>query len=171
MIFKNLTKEDVEKVRKWRNECLYALRTPFLLTEEMQQDFYKNVVCNRNANSKYWGLAYNSESVLIGMSGIENIEWVNRRGEISIIINPEHHGTGIGSYAFKMLLDKCFNELNLNNIWGECYSCNPATAFWKKQIVKYNGQSFLMPNAKFWNGKYYDSLYFNFNREDFIKCQ
>jgi RimJ/RimL family protein N-acetyltransferase len=169
MIFKALIKEDMEQVRQWRNECLCALRTPFPLTEEMQQDFYKNVVCNRNANSRYWGIV--EANILVGVSGIENIEWINSRGEISIIINPEHHGAGIGSYAFKMLLDKGFNELNLDNIWGECYSCNPATAFWKKQIVKYNGRSFLMPNAKFWNGKYYESLYFNFNREDFIKCR
>ena len=39
-----LTLEDCEQVRKWRNEDISAYRTPYLLGDIMQADFYKNVV-------------------------------------------------------------------------------------------------------------------------------
>jgi RimJ/RimL family protein N-acetyltransferase len=161
MIFRTLTCQDVEKVRQWREEVPYALRTPKSLTSEQQQDFYKNVICNRNTNSYYWGIRYGGE--LIGQAGIENIEWTNRRGEISLILNPALRGQGLGSRAFDLLLIRGFKELNLENIWGEAYECNPAISFWMKMIKIYDGSYTHIFNTKFFNGRYYDSLWFNFH--------
>ena len=56
MEFKVLSLDDCLQVAEWRNECLYALRTPYMLTEEMQEEFYKNTVCNRDARARYWGI-------------------------------------------------------------------------------------------------------------------
>ena len=91
MEFRELTMTDCEKVRQWRNQCLYALRTPFQLTQEMQEDFYKNTVCNRNAKARFWGIWIKDKvsSTFIGMCGLENIEWENSCAEISIILNPD----------------------------------------------------------------------------------
>jgi len=162
MEFKALSLQDCLKVREWRNESFYALRTPYLLTEDQQTHFYNSVVCDRKANARYWGVA--AKHSLIGMAGIENIEWENRRGEISLIIDPHSRGNGYGDDALAMLLDKGFNEMNLENIWGVCYECNPATEFWIRQINKYNAEHVMFPNMKFGNGKYWRGLYFNFER-------
>lgn len=160
MEFKALNYYDCEQVRIWRNQCLYSLRTPFELTIEMQQEFYKNVVCDRKANARYWAI-YDGDK-LVGMTGLENIEYINRRAEISLIINPDYHDRGYGSEAFEMLLDKGFNQLGLNNIWGECYESNPAIGFWRKMILKYGGYSTTIIETKFFNGKFHDSLWFSF---------
>ena len=40
MKLRAITKEEIEIVRQWRNEDLSYLRTPFLLTQEMQEEFY-----------------------------------------------------------------------------------------------------------------------------------
>jgi RimJ/RimL family protein N-acetyltransferase len=68
---------------------------------------------------------------LIGMVGIVNISLENRSAEISIIINPTKQGTGYGKRSVDMLLDKGFNELNLENIYGECYENSAHVGFWE----------------------------------------
>jgi len=96
-----------------------------MLTKEQQQDYYRNVICDRRGTTRYWGL-HDLDIVtfremlgdpekgkvrtqfgnsLIGYGGIENIEWENRHGEISIIIAPEYRGsTGYGE-AHHMAID------------------------------------------------------------------
>ncbi|MDD5220903.1 MAG: GNAT family N-acetyltransferase, partial [Candidatus Bipolaricaulis sp.] len=154
MKLKELSLQDCEQARIWRNECLESLRTPFPLTKEMQEQFYKDVVCNRGSHARYWGIWETEKATLkipleggylgtpvdsstllpesydahifIGMVGLENIEWENRRAEISIIINPEYKGKGYGTEAVGLLLEQGFMYLNLENIWGECYKSNKA---------------------------------------------
>jgi len=187
-----LTLSDLKQVRLWRNESLVSLRTSFPLTQEMQADFYANVVCNRSANARYWAIwgdvkipymqktilpdgtkeFYPSEAnqcCLIGMCGLENISWENRNAEISIIIDPDMTEKGYGAQAVDMLLEQGFNHLNLENIFGECYYCNPALLFWRKISEKYKAEEARLPYRKYWNGKYYDSLYFNINKGEFTK--
>ncbi len=170
MIFKVLSIPDLEEVRVWRNDIMASLRTPFLLTEEMQQEFYVNVVCNRSSNARYWGIWIEgdpdnqTEETFIGLTGIENIQWENRIGEIALIISPDSYGMGYGTEAVKMLLDQGFNYLNLNNIFGECYLCSPAIEFWINLVDKWEGYKTMLPNRKYFEGKYHDGLYFNFSK-------
>ena len=166
MKLKPLTLSDVEQVRQWRNESLSSLRTPFLLTTEQQEQFYRNVICDRQANARYWGI-HDAVHNFIGMVGLENISWENRNAEISIILNPEVQGNGHGSQAVELLLNQGFDYLNLENIFGECYLSNPAVKFWEKNIEKYSGTKTILPNRKYWEGEYWDSLYFNFNKSDY----
>ncbi|MFA5323736.1 MAG: GNAT family protein [Smithella sp.] len=173
-----LSLSDLETVRLWRNENLAMLRTPFLLTLEMQADFYHNVVCNRQAYARYWAIVGDNNqywckdgngsfipgrnSMLIGMCGLENISWENRSAEISIIMDPEIHG--YGEQAVDMLLDQGFNCLNLENIYGECYECCPAIGFWNKMNRRHKAIISVLPKRKYWQGRYCDSLYFNYSK-------
>jgi RimJ/RimL family protein N-acetyltransferase len=176
MKLKELTLEDCERVRQWRNNCLESLRTPFLLTKEMQEQFYRDIICNRNARARYWGvwIEYGGESCradeFIGMIGLENIEWENRRAEISIILNPEYRGKGYGERAVDLLLEQGFMYLNMENIWGECYENNPAIDFWMKITNKYNSGRIpqWLDCTKYYAGKYWDSLWFNIERTEWI---
>jgi RimJ/RimL family protein N-acetyltransferase len=128
-------------------------------------------VCNRQANARYWGIWLSNKNTdtedFIGMCGLENISWENRNAEISIILNPEYQSKGYGNEAVKLLLDQGFNYLNLENIWGECYFCSPAIDFWKKICKEYNGTDAILPNRKYWNETYYNSMYFNINKSDY----
>lgn len=168
MYLKDVTSEMVELVRQWRNVDISMYRTPFYLTEEMQQDFYKNVICNRNSKHRYYAMML-SESEFVGMIGLVNISLENRNAEISIVIDPELRGKDYGNKGIELLLDTGFNQVNLDNIYGECYKCNQAVNFWEKIIKKYNCQTAILPERKYFNGEYYDSIYFNFKKE-VTKC-
>jgi RimJ/RimL family protein N-acetyltransferase len=165
--------EDCEQVRLWRNEALYALRTPYQLTQEQQADFYRNVVCDRNARARYWAVRNGAGErhamgeaahPLIGMVGLENIEWENRRAEISIMLDPAYRGKGYGETALELLLEQGFKHLNLDHIWGECYGSNPAMRFWTRMADKHNGKTAIITDTKYWDGTYYPSYHFTFAR-------
>jgi RimJ/RimL family protein N-acetyltransferase len=168
MNFRALNKNDMALILKWRSKCPESLRTNKELTIENQLDFYDNVISNKNSNARWWGIEVNY--VLVGYCAIENTSWENRNGEISLLIDPEYHDKGYGKEAIKILLDKGFNQLNLNNIYGEVYLCNSAVSFWEKIIKQYNGTKSIMPNRKYWNGQYYDAIYFNFEKGDYLRC-
>ncbi|MCP4179671.1 MAG: GNAT family N-acetyltransferase [bacterium] len=52
----------------------------------------------------------------IGSCGIDEMDQKNRVGEIGISIKKELWGKGYGTEAFKLLIDFCFEEVNLNKI-------------------------------------------------------
>lgn len=171
MEFKALCVCDCEIVRRWRNKCLSALRTPHELTKEMQEDFYKNVVCNRNARARYWSIYHKGEGIydpnrLIGMAGLENIEWENGLAEISLILDPDLRGEGFGTWAVEILLEKAFQHMRLETVYGEVYECNvDGIKFWNKMIEKYKATKVTLPNRKLYDGTFFDSMYFSIDRE------
>ena len=159
-----LTLEDCEQVRKWRNEDISAYRTPYFLTESMQEDFYYDAASNRCGMSRYMSVYYHNN--LIGMVGLVGIEWENRHAELSIVVNPDKRRSGNGKAALMLLLDWGFNVLGLENIYGECYQCSPFKLFWLTLIKEYGIYNTILPGRKFHHGLYHDSIYFNFNKED-----
>ena len=161
MILRALELADMEQIRKWRNACLDTLRTPFELTKEQQEEWYTSEICNRTSRSRFWGITDKYGS-LIGYGGIENIQWENSIGEISLMINPKMHRKGNGTLAAKAILNKAFSSLNLHTVYAECYTNNPATTFWANVFSK--GYRTILPNRKYCNGKYYDSIYFSLDR-------
>jgi RimJ/RimL family protein N-acetyltransferase len=183
-----LTLNQCEQIRQWRNKEMEVWRTPFMLTEEMQIDFYHKMVCDRNSPHRYWAIIaeeekYSPEKIaeqqakllikplgFLGMGGITYIQWENRIGEITLIIDPAQRKNGLGERAVDLLLDQAFNHLNLQTVFGECYCCNSAQSFWLKIVRKYNdglGCESVMPNRKYWQGKYYPSLYFSIDKDEF----
>ncbi len=164
-----MTKEQCEEVRQWRNKDISLYRTPFLLTQEMQEKFYENVICDRDSKSRFYSVSINQrgKTLFLGMVGLVNICPVNRSAEISISIKPPLQAQGFGESALLLLLHEGFKNLNLDNIFGECYECNKAVGFWQHMINKYKAESCKMPKRKYWDGQYFDALYFNFNKDDY----
>jgi RimJ/RimL family protein N-acetyltransferase len=184
MKLKPLSLENMETVREWRLDAPETLRTPYDLTREMQEDYYRDEICNRDSRTRYWGLwgdidkvdvttitdteptyaMVTGKDVFIGYGGIENIEWENSRGEISLLIGPDYRKQGYGTKAVEAILFKAFHFLGLRNVHGECYKSTPAIGFWEMLVARYNGISMYFPETKFYDGVYFDSCLFNFNR-------
>jgi RimJ/RimL family protein N-acetyltransferase len=160
-----LTLEQCEQVRQWRNQDISMYRTPYLFTEDMQADFYRSVVCNRLSVHRYYAIM--DGKTFIGMAGLVGISWENRSAEISLVLSPFSRGAGNGAKAVELILDEAFNNLNIENVYGECYFSSPAMGFWKKIVDKLFAEFCIMPKRKFHGGKYHDSLYFNINRGEY----
>jgi RimJ/RimL family protein N-acetyltransferase len=154
---------DMESIREWRNDNLSILRTPFALTKEQQEDWYKNEICDRRSKSRFWAICY-KDIGLVGYGGIENIQWENRIGEISLLIAPKYEGKGFGKQAAKDILHEAFNNLNLHTVFAECYENNKSVKFWDKV---FNGcYQTKLPCKKYHSGIYFDSVYYSCSKDD-----
>ncbi|HSW61891.1 MAG TPA: GNAT family N-acetyltransferase [Dissulfurispiraceae bacterium] len=157
-----MTRENAELVRRWRNIDIDMYRTPFMLTEEMQSDFYDDVICDRYAKHRFWAVML--ADVFIGMVGLVNISLENRSAEVSVVIDPELRKQGHGRKAVDLLLGEGFYRINLDNIYGECYKCSPARGFWESACMERGVKIYELPRRKYVSGIYWDSIYFNFTR-------
>ena len=83
--------EDRFKIMKWRNEQMYHLRQNEPLTEQTQEEYFKNVV------SKLFDLnqpdqilfSFLKEDICVGYGGLVHINWIDQNAEISFLINTE----------------------------------------------------------------------------------
>jgi RimJ/RimL family protein N-acetyltransferase len=170
VILKALTLNELQFARQWRNQLMSAWRTPYMLTEKMQEDFYYNIVSDRRGNHRYWGFHIREDNFLtfVGYGGITGISWEAHTGEISILIGPDYRGGGAGSEALRLMLNEGFNTLNLDVIHAECYFCNKSIEWWDKMSEKYNTETYELPYRKYWNGKLSSARFYYFKRD---KCK
>ena len=166
-----LTWEESWESTKWRHGHLETLRTPSMLTEKMQKEWYDTVVCSRTSPHRYWALKETgkeikekssltwSEEYLVGVGGLTYISWENRSAEISLIIADKFHRMKLGEKAVDLLLTQAFNMMNLEVVYGEVYKCNPTgVKFWDKMILKYDAVRVVKPFVKWYAGQYWDSV-------------
>ena len=156
-----LTSQDVEKARQWRNTDAVraSLRTPFMLTKEMQEAFYDTVLCNRAATVRYW--AVRRDEAFVAMAGLTDIAWENGSAEISLLLDPVLTGQGTGKEIVHLVLTEAFENMRLLTVYGECYLNNDAVGFWESIAKLHNGTTTTLPRRKWWGGQLWDSLYFS----------
>lgn len=164
-----LTLKQCEQVRLWRNLCPETLRTPYPLTKEQQEEFYQMRVCNSDSPHRYWAIVEPDDGDFIGMGGLTYISWPNRIAEISLILDPIQRGKGLGEQAVDLLLEQGFDRMGLKSIYGECYLTHDGWNFWAKIIDKYQAYATKLPNRKFHQGRFFDSMYFSIDAEDWRK--
>ena len=163
-----LTQHDCEQARRWRNEWRESLRTPFLLTEEMQRDFYQRVVCNRDARDRYWAVTRVEDGIFVAMVGLTGLQPENGVAEISLIVGPSFHGQGVGTVAVRLVLEEAFQRMRLLTVCGEVYECNlSAVPFWKNVTALAGGSWVTLPRRKWWAGRLWDSGWFTITAEGF----
>lgn len=164
-----LSAEDCERVRLWRLGCRESLRTPYMLTRSQQADFYQEVVSDRRAEGRYFGVHPEGAERLAAMVALAPIQWENGLAEISLIVDPDEEGQGVGGAAVSLILEEGFDRLRLATIFGECYECSPALGFWKKVVLGYGAELAWLPRRKFWAGKFWRSLIFTITAEEWAK--
>jgi RimJ/RimL family protein N-acetyltransferase len=157
---KPLTLKDVLTALRWRNAewVRPMLRTSYPLTVEQQGAFYHNSVCNRTADSRWWG-AWDNDTY-IAMVGLTGIQRENRIAEISYLPSMT-----FDEETLDALLAVAKNELNLKTVYAEVYECSPFFEHWSKYASRKHAYMVGLPSRKYWKGLYYGSLYLSFNVE------
>lgn len=162
MTLRAVERRDLASVLEWRRGLDHTLRTPFELNMEQQEQWYRDVVCDRRANSRYW-MIETAPLGSVGQCGLENIEWTNGRGEIALLLAPNQRGRGLGHDALGLLLEQGFGALGLESIWGECYECSPALGFWEREAKERGAETARLPRMKRWRGSLYGAFHFTFS--------
>lgn len=146
--------EDRFSIMKWRNEQIYHLRQARPLTEDDQQRYFDNVVSklydnpkpdqilfsylenrrssesseSRNSHCRVASEVDDVKGVCIGYGGLVHINWIDRNGEISFIMDTkleaEHFAEHWSNYL-KMLRKVAFEDLELHKMYTYAFDLRP----------------------------------------------
>ena len=148
-------------LKEWRNAQMDILRQYVLLTDSHQKRWYSHL--KEDKNQSLFSLIFSTpkKMELIGYCGITNMDFKNRRGEISFLVNPLRSKQGKiykddFEAVLKMLCKYGFEKLNLNKIFTE------TVEFRKEHIRIIENFGFKkegnLREQYFRDGKYFNSL-------------
>jgi RimJ/RimL family protein N-acetyltransferase len=167
-------------ISNWRNmpEIKKTLRSYTDTNQDGQKDFierirksddmYYYIMQSEVNDSSYTDKEYSTDNrkyinTLVGYCGLDKLHFANRTAEISLLIAPQFQRAGHGKDAVKLLLQKAFNEVNLNLVFAETYF---GKDFWIKCGFKQEG---VLRDRKYHDNDYHDSYLLSIIREEFYK--
>ena len=173
--------EDRFSIMKWRNEQIYHLRQARPLTEDDQQRYFDNVVSKLYDNPKPDQIlfSYLEKGVCIGYGGMVHINWIDRNGEISFIMDTkleaEHFAEHWSNYL-TMLKVVAFDDLGLHKIYTYAFDLRPhlytmleANGYKREATLKehclFNGEYKDVVLHSLWNDRYEVINYVDCTRE------
>ena len=122
--------EDRMVIMKWRNEQIYHLRQSKLLTEEDQNNYFKNVVSKlfdqEQPDQLLFSFLKNGEC--IGYGGLVHINWVDKNAEISFIMDTELENDlfhAFWSQYISLIEIVAFNEISLHKLYVYAFDLRP----------------------------------------------
>ena len=173
--------EDRFSIMKWRNEQIYHLRQARPLTEDDQQRYFDNVVSKLYDNPKPDQIlfSYLEKGVCTGYGGLVHINWIDRNGEISFIMDTqlekEHFAEHWSNYL-TMLKAVAFDDLGLHKIYTYAFDLRPhlytmleANGYKREATLKehclFNGEYKDVVLHSLWNDRYEVINYVDCTRE------
>ncbi|NLV37552.1 MAG: GNAT family N-acetyltransferase [Clostridiaceae bacterium] len=155
--------EDAETYVKWLNdlEVTDGLGSSCRVTSlEGEREWLRN-----NTGQYQFSIVTLKDDVLIGNCGVNEIDQLRQCADVGLFIGEEvNRNKGYGSEALELLLDYCFDYLNLNNIMLKVFSFNErAINCYKKVGFKEIGRR---RQAYYSKGKFYDVVYM-----DILRCE
>jgi len=137
----------MESIRKWRNSQIDILRQSKIITQKEQKDYYQKIILPEMKNIKPNDilLSYTYNDKLIGYGGLTNISWLNKRCELSFLIDTKII-TNLKKYEYyfinflKIIKKISFNELKFIKIYTETFSYrNHHISVLEKMNFNYDG--------------------------------
>jgi RimJ/RimL family protein N-acetyltransferase len=117
---RELERKDIKSINKWRNDphLIACLGAPYrFINEDVDSDWYDKYLNARSNSVRCAIVDSDREDEVLGLISLLNINYVNRCGELHIMIgNSENRGRGIGTFAVKAMIEHAFYNLNLRRI-------------------------------------------------------
>jgi RimJ/RimL family protein N-acetyltransferase len=143
-------------------------RVPFspLSFEHWIADLYKQ----QPPSEIEFAVCVREDDRFLGMVGVEGIDWVNRTGETGSYLGlPENRGKGYGTEAKHLLLEYCFDRIQLEMLHSMVWEPNTrSAAALRKQGYQPAGR---MSHPVSREGVYHDFLMFDLSREEWLAAR
>ena len=127
MNLRSLEIEDLETLKKWRNELSNRIHTREyrLLNMINQEEWFEMIHKDNPPKVLMFGVTDKHEK-LIGVCGLTYIDWKNRHCEISIILYLKNwQKTKFAKETISLLEKYGFEELNMRRLWVEIFDTIP----------------------------------------------
>lgn len=125
-----LRSKDCYSIMQMRNEQMYHLRQSTLLTEEAQDQYFKNVVSDLFNKEKPDQLLFSflKSGEFIGYGGLVHINWMDKYAEISFIMKTELEEGNFECFwiNYLSLIEKvAFEELGFHKLFTYAFDVRP----------------------------------------------
>lgn len=122
--------KDRSDIMKWRNEQIYHLRQAEPLTEESQENYFKEILANLFEHEKPNQIlfSYLKNDKCIGYGGLVHVNWIDKNAEISFIIDSKLEEKNFHfhwSTYLKMIESLAFEELDLHKLYVYAFDLRP----------------------------------------------
>tara|TARA_B100000767_G_C19685937_1_gene501757 strand:- start:447 stop:1007 length:561 start_codon:yes stop_codon:yes gene_type:complete len=124
-----ISKEDIEKIREWRNNQKNILRQNKDIQKKQQLKYFENNVWPERLTKNPAQILFTikHENLSIGYGGFTNISWENKRAEISFLLDTKIIDNKIlykkiFSNFLKIIKNIAFIELKFNKVFTETYA-------------------------------------------------
>ena len=128
-LIRAVQENDIENIRVWRNLQIDVLRQKGKISKSEQADYFNNNVFSNMYKDQPLNIlmSYFHKDELIGYGGLVHLNWIDKRAEISFLLEPsltndkeiykKHHLNFL-----KLISDLAFKDLNFNKIFTETWS-------------------------------------------------
>lgn len=152
-----LQREDLPTCLRWMNDPVtrgFILnQIPMDMTREEQ--WFDHLDRKSFPSHIIFAIVLKKGDRLIGDTGIQGINWVNRNAETGIVLGEESRGRGYGSEAAKLVLEYCFDTLGLHRVVARVLATNP------RSLACHQGVGYRKESSErhvyFRNGQWIDS--------------
>ncbi len=159
-----LEKEDLSNCWRWINdpEITEGLYMIFPVSRYEEEKWYESRI--NDDKNKYF--AIEADEKHIGNIGLHNIDWINRKAELGILIGEKDYlNKGYGTDAIKTVLRYAFNKMNLHKIELRVYEFNKrAIRCYEKCGFKKEG---VLRDDVYRDGKYHNTVIMSILRSEF----
>jgi RimJ/RimL family protein N-acetyltransferase len=129
---KTIQDDDIEDVRRWRNDQIDVLRQPEPISSVQQKRYFEQSIwpAMELENPENILLTFFENKKRIGYGGLVHIVWEHRRAEVSFLLdtaisrNVEERARYFSAYL-KIIKDFAFNNLALDKLTTETYDIRP----------------------------------------------
>lgn len=164
--------QDMEHIRIWRNSQMNVLRQKKVLSSKDQREYFKNIISTffKLDEPEQLLFSFIKDSELIGYGGLVNISWIDKRAEVSFLLNNTRALNNLKYHEdftsfIELIKDLCFNEMKFNRLFTETY------VFRKLHIEILENSGFIkegrLRHNIYENNKYHDSILHSILKEDY----
>jgi diamine N-acetyltransferase len=162
-------REDLDNVIRWVNdeEITRNLSDAFIYPVSRSDELkWLESVALANHREKVFAIE-NETGELIGSIGLHNINWVERKAELGILIGEKKYwGVGYGYRALQALLQLAFNKMNLHRVYLRVFENNTGAI----RLYQRCGflQEGLLREDHYYAGQYYHTLVMGVLKQEYL---
>lgn len=161
-----MREEDAEVYAKWMNDIAITDSlgsSTMVFSEEAERNWLEE-----NSGEYQFAIVEKESDMLIGNCGIQEVSHTFQRAEIGLFIgDEENRGKGYGKEVLSLLLEYCFDTLNMHNVMLKVFSFNERAIHTYKRVgFKEIGRR---REAYYAKGKFWDDVYMDILKEEFTR--
>lgn len=173
MIIRKLEREDLPTRVEWMNNPKVYSTMHFDIPVSLSNTikWFEN---NRSKDNRIDMVVYSidNEAVMcafgevLAFCGLTGVDYLNRKAELYVFVNPDLQGKGIGTKATRLLCEYGFKDLGLNKIYLLTDAANKSAQIVYERVgFKLEG---VLREENYKCSKYNDRLYYGLLRREFL---